>query len=120
MPTAPDQSPSHAPSAADRRRAGRVKTPGVLCEWGQVLDLSSTGLRVLHKGARPAHEGDEMPLTIRSRLSTFTVNARAVRITKLGFRKWQVGVQILDASEEARRELCILARAAAQGGSLFS
>ncbi len=116
--------PAHNPSfphlsqnAPERRRAGRIKTLKVSCEWGQVADISSTGLRVIHRGSRPVPENTDATITIRSPLSTFSIQVQVIRVTKLGFRKWQLGLHIIEADDLARAELCTLARAAAQGGS---
>ena len=113
----PEETPQSETTGADRRRAGRIKTPGVICDWGEVLDVSAKGLRILHKGGKPEPEGSESVLTIRSRLAAFDVKVRLQRVTKLSFRKYQLGVEILEPDENARRELSILARAAAQGVS---
>jgi hypothetical protein len=96
---------------------GRIKTHHVTSEWGKVLDISANGLRILHKGSKPPEDGTETTLTIRSSLAAFTIDVRCSRSTKLGFRRWQLGIEILDADENARRELSILARAAIQGVS---
>jgi len=93
----------------DKRRAGRLQTEDTRCRLGQVLDLSITGMRVLHRGMAP-RVGDEVNLTIKAPGASVDVRARVVRVVRTGFRKREVGLEFVALDPLSRERLLDLAR----------
>ena len=107
----PDLYPLH-PRAAERRRHGRLRTEGVNCSLGEVVDLSASGMRVLRKGRRSAEVGETVALTLDYEGFTLSVDARVVRLEKAGFRRHIYGLEFQQVNPDVQDQLTHLARIA--------
>ena len=93
---------------ADRRRRGRVKSMGlVTSNLGNVLDISSGGLRVLNKTKM---EG-EGRVELISPTDRVIVPARVVWCHKVGFRKYIMGLEFIDLTTEQIQQVSQFATA---------
>ena len=81
------------PGAADRRNAARLPQDALLqCSLGQICDLSRTGLRVR---ARRLPEASLVYMQLSDGQTSLCIKAEVVWVNKLGFRKYEIGLQFL-------------------------
>lgn len=97
--------------AKNKRRAGRLRCELMACEFGEILDLSRTGMRVRVKGLSAYHIGDAYSLTIKGPGATFVVGAKVVWVKKTGlFNSGEMGVEFVQIPPEAQRGFATLVR----------
>ncbi len=89
-----------------RRLAGRLAQEGLECNLGPVLDLSSGGLRILSKRPR---EG-ELTVHLDGFDMTLKLQAKVVWTTRHGFRRHEMGLELLHVDEEMGRILSRISR----------
>jgi hypothetical protein len=80
----------------DKRRYPRFTTDLIACPLGDVVDVSSGGIRLRGRGKAPVCRGQIIPLTLRARDSEVTIKARAVHIRRVGLRVWEAGFAFVD------------------------
>lgn len=107
------------------RRHGRVR-----CEWlsasrgkhpfGDVADLSASGMRVLHKGKLTHDAGDVVNLTLHWQEISMDLKARVVWAHKVGFRKHLLGLEFEDLSASQTSAIQHIASVAVHRLSLSS
>ena len=95
----------------ERRKAGRIKGGKVSCNWGSVIDISGGGMRV--RSLRRLRGCLEVVIWTHHR--RVTVRAEAVWCIRVGFRKYDVGLQFLDVTEDIKRELTAIGLYARHG-----
>ena len=78
-----------------RRIPGRVPQEMLVCDLGPVLDLSPGGMRVL---ATRRREG-QLDLTLCGGDLKLALRAKVVWNRRLGFRRHEVGLTLLDVDE---------------------
>ena len=96
---------------AERRKAGRIKGGKVSCNWGSVIDISGGGMRV----RSPRRLRGRLEVVIWTHHRRVTVRAEAVWCRRVGFRKYDVGLQFLDVTEDIKRELTAIGLYARHG-----
>jgi len=104
----------HPPRESDRRRHGRIRTEEVTCSIGDVVDLSASGMRVERKGRQVIHEGETITLTLKYDQYALPIKAEVVRLEKVGFRRYVLGMQFEELSDEIKAKLTHMARIASQ------
>ena len=72
---------------------------------GTVLDFSASGLRVAYKRLPEWKVGDHVELTIESERGHHRGLATVRRITKIGFRKIEVGFEFADPEAAKKMQL---------------
>jgi c-di-GMP-binding flagellar brake protein YcgR len=97
----------------DRRKFGRLRTEGTQSSMGQVVDISGGGMRVIRKGAIPVKEGERFRIDLQVDKEVLELDVQVRRITKLGRRKFEFGLEFINLSDENRGHLIRLARMAA-------
>jgi hypothetical protein len=95
------------------RRTGRVRVTLIRCTLGNVLDLSSTGMRTCFRGT-PPEEGSQIQVHIEGVVKPIEVWATVVWVRKTGWRRYELGLKFMDVSQEAHTELTAIARAGPQ------
>src|SRR5215212_8701703 len=80
----------------DKRRSRRFQTAIISCSLGDVVDLSSGGIRLRGRGKTPVCRGQILPLTLKAHASEVTTNARVVHIRRVGLRTWEAGFAFVD------------------------
>jgi hypothetical protein len=93
------------------RRAGRVRCQWTHCNLGEVLDISSTGMRVLCKRRPAADVGSVLAAVIDGLDGPVDVAGKVIWKKKVGFFRWQIGVEFGDLLPASRKGLALLARA---------
>lgn len=106
------KTPSDESQATNRRRHGRLRCDDTHSTLGQVRDLSGSGMRVVRQGRCLVDVGDEFAVMLRWDETSLPVRVEVVRVTKLGFRKFEYGLRFVDLNDEARGELTRIAKLA--------
>jgi hypothetical protein len=94
------------------RRGGRVRVEMVSSSLGDVLDVSSTGMRVRCKGGASCQKGDELVVRLEALTRPVDIKARVAWVRRTGFRRRELGLEFCEVPAEVRRELAQLARTA--------
>lgn len=108
MPDQKDRSPHD-----NRRRAGRVRCNLTQCQFGPIVNLSRTGMRVVSRkpiALLPA--GASVNVKITAAGATICVPARPVHARPRPDGMFDVGFQFVGLSEKDSNELMDLARTA--------
>ncbi len=101
-----------ASPGANRRRHGRLRTHDMTSNFGRVMDLSRSGLR-LRVGGRPSAKlGETIELDIEAGGAGIRLPATVVRVQRVGFASTDLGVEFPELSEDQQRGLAFLARLA--------
>lgn len=94
---------------ADGRSRGRMRCNNVVSSLGPVLDFSATGVRVLCKrGVK--QEGVTMLVRIESAFDPITVPVVVRWSRRLGFRRYEVGLEFAEVNDLTRAVLGEIAR----------
>lgn len=93
----------------ERRRHGRLRTEGLVCSLGTITDLSASGMCVFRQGRRSVSIGDHVTATLKYGQFVLPVDARVVRLEKLGFRRYILGLEFEETNPEIRKQLTRLA-----------
>jgi hypothetical protein len=98
---------NRGPQAVDRRAAARLPQDALLqCSLGQICDLSRTGMRVR---TRRLPDASLVYMQLSDGQNSLRLKAEVVWVNKLGFRKYEVGLQFLSLSTQ---ELATVSRMA--------
>ncbi len=94
----------------DGRSRGRMRCNNVETSIGPVLDFSATGMRILSKREVRLEEGESLLVRIESAFDPITVPVVVRWSRKLGWRRYETGVQFVELTDEAKRVLADIAR----------
>ncbi len=89
----------------DRRRFGRFRGTRLGCNIGRVVDLSGGGLRV----RRATRISSQMDVKLWTPKRQITVLAKVAWVRRIGFRKYEIGLEFLDMTPETRKDLSTFA-----------
>ena len=98
---------------AENRRAGRLQCIEAICQFGQVVDLSKAGAKVIAKKAMTLPEGASVNLRLEVMGSCMLVPARPVVNRKRPDGKFEIGFQFLHVDDRMGRALIQMMRTAA-------
>jgi hypothetical protein len=113
MPEAKNHTVPSAASESERRRAGRVRCNLTMCQYGTVMNLSKTGMRVATRKPVPMlPAGASVNVQITAAGQTLSVPARPVHNRPRADGMFDVGFQFVGLTEKGSRELLLLARTA--------
>ena len=103
-----DQSSAEAVSETDdRRAAARIRQDTLLkCNLGEVLNFSKSGMRLRRKRI-PTRSNVHVKITDGE--TSVKVHADIVWVRKIGYRKYDLGLQFIDLSEEEKSIITKLA-----------
>ncbi len=96
-----------------RRRHGRVVCQEVACSLGLVLDLSASGMRAEAKGRIDAEVGEVFMVTLDCLGESVGLPAKLVWKMRTGLWRHEVGLEFGTLTDEQRKRIATLARAAA-------
>ena len=94
----------------DRRNAGRIQCSELRTNVGEIVDASSTGLRIkgkLPSGVRP---GTSLMINISSDEDVLSLVSEVRWIKKQAFRGMVFGVSFIEITENQRRQLWSMIR----------
>lgn len=92
-------------ASAEARRAGRLRCSMVGSNQGEVLDVSSTGARVLLKKNPDLKAGDSFQLELETLSGPLSVDSTVVWVRLNADKRFEMGVEFSGMSEESRRKL---------------
>lgn len=79
---------------------------------GEVLDLSSSGVRI-RCGRKPEFRaGSELDVELNGIDGPFEVHAKVAWVRRAGLRRHEAGLEFLNLTDDARKQLAALARTA--------
>ncbi len=104
----------------ERRRGGRVRCDLTSTQYGPVLNISRTGLRVLSRRVIASMPpGASTALRVSAAGRTMTVPGRAVHNRPRPDGLFEVGFQFVGITEATARDLIELARTAFDGSVVY-
>jgi len=80
---------------ADRRHKPRFSTYGLSTAFGQVTNLSDTGLCIFRKGRMDVCIGDEFEMNIQHPQLTKPMRVKVARIERLGLFRHEIGLEFV-------------------------
>jgi c-di-GMP-binding flagellar brake protein YcgR len=89
----------------DNRCKPRFLANNVNCERGKLLDFSASGVRVRYTRCPKFSEGDVIDLELFSNLGQHNCSVKAIRITKMSFRNYEVGFEFTDMESAKQMQL---------------
>ena len=102
---------SFNPFHTDRRREPRQMTTNLGTPFGKVLDLSPDGALLFRKGVVQVEPGDELALHLEENGIELDLLCRVVRVSQVGLRRYEVGVEFIGTREAERYLLRAVMRA---------
>lgn len=106
------KSSEHPKHAGEKRGFGRLRCDALESSLGEVLDLSSTGLRVKVGRRIDLKSGQELDLDLRLGELAGSFKARVIWVRKVGWRRTEAGVQFDAIDPQQRATLTRLATCA--------
>jgi hypothetical protein len=100
-------------NGSNKRRHGRIKADTVSCQFGDIVDISSAGMRIRCRKKPENRVGDVVTLTVQGVNGPFTVKAKFAWSRRDGLFRHLAGFELLDVGERVRAELLAIARSAA-------
>ncbi len=98
--------------AQNKRRHGRVRCQGIMCSFGEIMDLSASGMRV-ETAIRPPNANQVIHVTVQTHEGPLAVAASVVWSRKTGFFKREIGLRFVDLLPGAAVALSRLGSSAA-------
>jgi hypothetical protein len=97
--------------AGNHRKMGRLRCELISCDFGEVLDLSRTGMRVRLKTLTTVKKGETFALVINGPGARIEVGVLVVWTKKSGlFSGGEAGLEFIELSEDAKRGFAALVR----------
>ena len=93
-----------------RRQHQRISVDAQRCSFGEVLDLSSGGMRVMIRGKQPLQDGDVGVVKVAGPEGSMTLTCRAVWTKRRGLRQREMGFAFVQLTAATRQALANLAR----------
>ncbi len=89
-------------ASMEKRQHGRHRPDGLVCNLGQVVDLSQGGMRLLSKRER---QGSQTVVLTTPRLGKLTLRGRVAWRRELGFREHVLGITFEEIAAVDRKQL---------------
>ena len=94
---------------SERRENTRFKTVGLTTTpYGEVMDISDSGMGVFRKGRVICAVGDEVTMVLGHGTEEIELHARVVRIDNVGLFRHEIGFEFVDINEETLTKLWTL------------
>ena len=100
-------------NGSDRRRGGRLVCEGITCQYGQVADLSCTGMKLLTRKLPQIEVGTKAVMRFTGINVDVLLPAELTRVTKRKDGWFDCGFRFPDLDTRQRATLAQLARIAA-------
>jgi c-di-GMP-binding flagellar brake protein YcgR len=85
---------------SERRENMRFKALGLSTPFGEVMDISDSGLGIFRKGKVNCQIGDEINVVLRHEDMVIEASARVVRIDKVGMFRHEIGMEFVGINED--------------------
>lgn len=97
--------------AANNRKMGRLRCELIHCDFGEVLDISKTGMRVRMKSLAAVKKGDTYAVVISGPGTRMEVGVRIIWLKKGGLLSGgEAGIEFIHISDDAQRGFSSLVR----------
>lgn len=96
----------------NRRVAGRIRCNGITCSYGDVLDISKSGMKIGGKRAN-LENGASIEFMLNGLDGPVMLRAKVVWVRPAEARKFEAGLELIEPTPEAMLALVNLARASA-------
>ena len=90
---------------SERRQHTRFKALGLSTPFGEVMDISDSGIGVFRKGKVPCSVGDEVTLYLSHDSEEIELNARVARIEYVGLFRHEIGFEFVGIDEDTLTRL---------------
>ena len=97
---------------SDARRHGRVRIDSIRCSWGEVLDMSRSGMRVLTRRRGEVSAEYNQRVVIEAFDERVELPCRVAWIAKRGLFRNEIGIEFGEIPEDQTVILCRIARTA--------
>ena len=97
---------------SDRRQQPRFKALGLSTAFGEVVDISDSGIGVFRKGKVKVAIGDNVTVHLRHESIEVELAARVVRIDPAGLFRHEIGFEFIDPDEATLTQVWSLADSA--------
>lgn len=104
-------------ASSNQRKHGRVRCQGIYCSFGEILDMSASGMRVL-SAIRPPPVDKIVTVTIQTLEGPIAVEARVIWSRKTSFFKREIGMRFVDLLPSAASALSRVGSASAHNESV--
>ena len=94
------------------RRCGRVRCQWTRSNLGDILDISASGMRVASRRKISADKGAHLAARVEGLDGEFDISGRIAWKKKIGFFKWEMGIEFDELDPAAKKGLALLARSA--------
>lgn len=84
----------------DRRQNMRFKALGLSTAFGEVIDISDSGIGVFRKGKIEVSIGEDVRLYLSHETEEIELTARVARIDKVGLFRHEIGFAFTNMDEE--------------------
>jgi hypothetical protein len=101
----------------NNRKHGRVRCQGIYCSFGEILDMSASGMRVI-SSLRPPPVDQIVLVTIQTLEGPIAVEARVIWARKASFFKREIGMRFVDLLPSAASALSRVGSSAAHNESV--
>ncbi|MGB0769001.1 MAG: PilZ domain-containing protein [Phycisphaeraceae bacterium] len=86
---------------SERREHTRFKTLGLTTTpYGEVMDISDSGMGVFRKGRVICAVGDDVTMVLGHGTEEIELNARVVRVSNVGLFRHEIGFEFVGITEE--------------------
>ncbi len=90
----------------EQRRCGRLRFEWARCEFGEILDMSGSGMRVRSTRSFQLRPGDVGTIVVKApKMEPMRVPVEVVWTKKLRFRRHEMGVKFLMLDEQSKERL---------------
>jgi hypothetical protein len=100
--------------AYDRRRFGRIRSQDVVTRFGEVMDISASGMRVMCDHHEPPAVGSIMHLELKHPQGSVEVKSQIMRVTEVRKGRYELGIAFEDVSPTISAGLLAIVRLAMQ------
>jgi hypothetical protein len=96
----------------ERRQHTRFKALGLTTPYGEVMNISDSGMGVFRKGRVSCNLGDELKLVLGHGGEEIELDVRVARVAKVGLFRHEVGFEFVNVTEETLTRMWSLTDAA--------
>ncbi len=104
MPVFSPQFLNHVPNK-ETRRFGRLRCEGVLCNLGDVINISAGGVKITRRGLTRRAAGEHTVIELRAMQKHMLLEVECVRSDKAGLFRIIEAFRFIDIDDEQRDKL---------------
>lgn len=90
---------------SERRQNTRYKALGLSTPYGEVMDISDSGIGVFRKGRVVCTVGDEVEIHLSHGTTDIKLHARVARVSNVGLFRHEIGFEFVNVNKETLTQL---------------